>query len=63
MEAKLSELNACMTDHPDFPKPGVLFKNIMPIFNDSKKLNLLGEVLEVLGRTFFYSNDMSDSER
>ena len=46
MDSKLAELNAAMTDHPDFPKPGIIFKNIMPIFNDAKLLNTLGEVLE-----------------
>jgi len=35
-----------MTDHPDFPKPGVLFKNIMPLFSDPTRMELLGEVLE-----------------
>ena len=46
MEAKLKVLNECMTDHPDFPKPGILFKNIMPLFSDPKRLEILGEVLE-----------------
>ena len=46
MEAKLKILNECMTDHPDFPKPGILFKNIMPLFSDPKRLEILGEVLE-----------------
>ena len=46
MESKLAELNAAMTDHPDFPKPGVLFKNIMPLFNSPRLLTLLGDVLE-----------------
>jgi adenine phosphoribosyltransferase len=46
MEAKLKILNDCMTDHPDFPKKGVLFKNIMPLFSDPEKMLLLGDVLE-----------------
>jgi hypothetical protein len=46
MEQKLKVLNDCMTDHPDFPKPGIIFKNIMPLFSDPERLALLGEVLE-----------------
>ena len=46
MEAKLKEIESVMTDHPDFPKPGILFKNIMPIFSDPKQLANLADVLE-----------------
>ena len=46
MEAKLKEIESVMTDHPDFPKPGILFKNIMPIFSDPKQLANLADILE-----------------
>ena len=46
MEAKLKEIESVMTDHPDFPKPGILSKNIMPIFSDAKQLANLADVLE-----------------
>ena len=46
MEEKLKQLNDCMTDHPDFPKPGIVFKNIMPLFSDPERMKLLGDVLE-----------------
>ena len=53
MEEKLKILNDCMTDHPDFPKPGIVFKNIMPLFSDPEKLALLGQVLEETIRNKF----------
>jgi adenine phosphoribosyltransferase len=30
-------------DYPDFPKPGILFRDITPIFRDYHSLNFLGE--------------------
>ncbi|HEY6536787.1 MAG TPA: adenine phosphoribosyltransferase [Candidatus Nitrosocosmicus sp.] len=30
-------------DYPDFPKPGILFRDLTPIFRDGKTLNFLGE--------------------
>jgi len=34
-------LNSLMRDIPDFPKPGIIFKDITPIFQDSKGLRMV----------------------
>lgn len=34
-----------IVDYPDYPKPGILFKDIMPVFNDP---NLLSEISDEL---------------
>ena len=47
MDEKLKQIEAVMTDHPDFPKPGILFKNIMPIFSDPEQMENLADILEV----------------
>jgi adenine phosphoribosyltransferase len=33
-------LEACIRDVPDFPKPGILFKDITPILSDPRTFNL-----------------------
>ena len=53
MEEKLAALSGVMTDHPDFPKPGILFKNIMPIFSNPKQLKNLADILEISIRQNF----------
>jgi adenine phosphoribosyltransferase len=30
-------------DYPDFPKPGILFRDITPVFRDNRSLNFLGD--------------------
>jgi len=41
-----SDVNACMRDIPDFPRPGVLFKDITPLLADPA---LFGRVISWLG--------------
>jgi len=44
VEAPLSErVRAAMRDVPDFPKPGIIFKDITPVLSDPR---LFGEVIE-----------------
>ena len=31
---KKSELKNCIRDIPDFPKPGIIFKDITPVLNN-----------------------------
>jgi len=37
----LSEISSIIKDYPNFPKPGIIFKDIMPIFNHPDGLNSL----------------------
>ena len=53
MDQKLKLLDECMTDHVDFPKAGIVFKNIMPLFSDPGRMELLADVLEETIRTKF----------
>ncbi|HKU40074.1 MAG TPA: adenine phosphoribosyltransferase [Polyangiales bacterium] len=42
-------LKACIRDIPDFPKPGILFKDITPILSDPRAFNLC---LDTLAETY-----------
>ena len=42
-------LKACIRDIPDFPKPGILFKDITPILSDPRAFNLC---LDALAETY-----------
>ena len=50
---RIDYINSLMRDVPDFPKPGIVFKDITPIFQDGKGLrsvvNLFGEHYHELG--------------
>lgn len=36
-------IQSLIKNYPDFPKQGILFRDITPVFRDSKSLTLLGE--------------------
>jgi len=42
----LSQLRAAIRDVPDFPQPGVLFKDITPLLADAKLLKLAVDAME-----------------
>jgi adenine phosphoribosyltransferase len=44
----LSQLRAAIRDVPDFPKPGILFKDIAPLLADAKLLKLGVDAMEEL---------------
>jgi adenine phosphoribosyltransferase len=39
----ISHIQNLIKNYPDFPKPGILFRDITPVFRDSHSLNLLGD--------------------
>ena len=48
---RLSELiAACVRDIPDFPKPGVIFKDITPLLDDHAAFTAVVEALAAAGR-------------
>jgi adenine phosphoribosyltransferase len=47
--ARLEHLNSLMRNVPDFPKPGILFKDITPMLADPKALHV---VLDALAEQF-----------
>lgn len=40
MDSDLQQLRAAIRDVPDFPKPGILFKDITPVLSDGRLLRL-----------------------
>jgi adenine phosphoribosyltransferase len=42
----LSQLRSAIRDVPDFPKPGILFKDITPVLSDAKLLKLAVDAME-----------------
>ncbi len=44
----LSQLRAAIRDVPDFPQPGILFKDITPMLADAKLLKLAVDAMEEL---------------
>ncbi|XP_063439663.1 adenine phosphoribosyltransferase-like [Mytilus trossulus] len=44
-EEKIAKIKQCITDHPDFPKPGVLFWDIFPVLRDASVFKMLTDVL------------------
>ncbi|XP_077865665.1 uncharacterized protein LOC144352611 [Saccoglossus kowalevskii] len=42
---KLDELKQMIGGFPDFPKPGILFRDIFPIFQDPKAVESLVDIL------------------
>lgn len=51
-------LDAAIRDVPDFPKPGILFKDITPIFLDSK---LCDDIAEYLIASFLHQHGKIDA--
>lgn len=43
--ARLEYLNGLMRNVPDFPKPGILFKDITPMLGDAKALHIVVDAL------------------
>ena len=41
----MSEFSECLRDIPDFPKPGILFKDISPLFANPQKFNDLIDLM------------------
>jgi len=41
----IEKLTSAIRDVPDFPKPGIVFKDITPILGDPKLFSLIGDVL------------------
>ena len=52
----LETLTAAIRDIPDFPKPGIMFKDISPILQDGA---LFAEVIDIIGMR--YENQQIDS--
>jgi adenine phosphoribosyltransferase len=52
LPADLTSLRAAVRDVPDFPKPGIIFKDITPILSDAKLLRLAVDGYAEAARTF-----------
>ncbi|CAG2210674.1 APRT [Mytilus edulis] len=44
-EEKIAKIKQCITGHPDFPKPGILFRDIFPVLRDASVFKMLTDVL------------------
>ncbi|VDI42927.1 coiled-coil domain-containing protein 102A [Mytilus galloprovincialis] len=44
-EEKIAKIKQCITGHPDFPKPGILFRDIFPVLRDASVFKMLIDVL------------------
>ena len=42
MHSDISHVQNLIRNYPDFPKQGILFKDITPVFRDGKSLDILG---------------------
>ena len=42
MHPDISHIQNLIRNYPDFPKQGILFKDINPVFRDGKSLDILG---------------------
>lgn len=42
MHSDISHIQDLIKNYPDFPKEGILFKDINPVFRDGKSLDILG---------------------
>ncbi len=42
MHSDISHIQNLIKNYPDFPKQGILFKDINPVFRDGKSLDILG---------------------
>jgi len=42
VHSDISHVQDLIRDYPDFPKQGILFKDINPVFRDGKSLDILG---------------------
>lgn len=47
-ELSVTQLQALIRDVPDFPKPGILFKDITPLLSDSRAFHALAEHMAAL---------------
>ncbi|XP_076449901.1 adenine phosphoribosyltransferase-like [Babylonia areolata] len=45
MTDRLNKVKKLISSHQDFPKPGILFRDIFPVLRDSEVFNLLIELL------------------
>ena len=43
MQANKNYIQNLIRDYPDFPKQGILFRDITPVFRDAKSFSLLGD--------------------
>lgn len=43
MQANTNYIQNLIRDYPDFPKQGILFRDITPVFRDTKSFGLLGD--------------------
>jgi len=44
-ETAIEKLTSAVRDVPDFPKPGIVFKDITPLLGDPELFSLIGDVL------------------
>jgi adenine phosphoribosyltransferase len=44
-DARIQTIQSCIRDVPNFPKPGIVFKDITPILSDPKAFNLCLDLL------------------
>src|SRR5262245_18782162 len=47
-ESNVETLKAAIRDVPDFPKPGIVFKDITPLLQDARLYRRLGDLLTAL---------------
>jgi len=45
IEERLARIASCVRDVPDFPKPGILFKDVTPLLGDGAAFRLVGDLL------------------
>src|SRR5215831_7692095 len=45
-DARLQRIAALVRDVPDFPKPGILFKDVTPLIGDGPAFRLVTDLLE-----------------
>jgi adenine phosphoribosyltransferase len=46
-----NHIQSLIKDYPDFPKQGILFRDITPVFKDNQSLTLMGEYFYELFKT------------
>jgi adenine phosphoribosyltransferase len=45
MDERIASLRACIRDVPDFPKPGIVFKDVTPLLGDGAAFHLCVDLL------------------
>jgi adenine phosphoribosyltransferase len=56
IDMEINHIHNLIKNYPDFPKPGILFRDLTPVFRDNRSLNMMGEYFHDKFKTIHIDN-------